>query len=512
MSSVASRVLDGPNIATINAYLANLMGNRREDNFVIWDLVHGVALSEIDILRNLSQRVRNDSMRDDFEGFSPLHVLALQGKIKTLGEVLRVRNKVKSAFAMYRPDRDCRLTDPFFVGNRTELHLLALGGYNKWFGEKVDEYEGSAKDIARIVGEKKGEPFCGKWIISATHIDALNLLKIWISCKPTNQFVEGVAVNRAQFRKLGVIKDDVLAVAKLPGGLGFAAYATRDIPANCVVGTYQGVFNPTAFSIFLEESHGYIHQQEAGRFEKEHVKGEYFSTMVDGETYCSEEAFINDRVPPSIMFMTELARNGLIAQTRCRTLRAIKKGEFIGTSYANHEMRMRKDYIETPDAIRERNALIVSLLEKQHPSKLFIYERCGINAIVATPQLLFRWLKSKEITLDQIEHILRLYIMLGLNETKDQFAKAFLSVIPKLKETGCLDIFLTNWIDPILEEKKLLTAMNQDFMFTGLAYACMELQANSWKHMLEHRISLDIKKLDAINFRCEISVSSVTKL
>ncbi|MBM3192762.1 MAG: hypothetical protein FJZ59_00825 [Chlamydiae bacterium] len=78
------------------------MRERCEDNFVIWDLVHGVAISEIEISRNMRQRVKLDFMRDDFEGFSPLHVLALQGRVKILCETLRLRNKIKECFALVR--------------------------------------------------------------------------------------------------------------------------------------------------------------------------------------------------------------------------------------------------------------------------------------------------------------------------------------------------------------------------------------------------------------------------
>jgi hypothetical protein len=56
MTSLARGVLQGPNMGEINAFVASLMRERCEDNFVIWDLVHGVAISEIEISRNMRQR------------------------------------------------------------------------------------------------------------------------------------------------------------------------------------------------------------------------------------------------------------------------------------------------------------------------------------------------------------------------------------------------------------------------------------------------------------------------
>jgi hypothetical protein len=481
------------------------MRERCEDNFVIWDLVHGVAISEIEISRNMRQRVKLDFMRDDFEGFSPLHVLALQGRVKILSETLRLRNKIKECFALVRGGRREERSS-FFVGNRTFLHLLALGGHNRCLGSEIDEYGGSARDIAKIVSKKRGEFMGGRWLISHTHIDSLELLKIWISFRPERSFEETAARTKLVSGQYSPIKGDTLGVARVSGSLGFAAYARENLPQGRTLGIYKGLFNPIAFNSFLKEHLGLLVQKKSAIFPKVTDSTEYFSDMVDAKTFCSKEAFINDSVPPSVLFIAELAEKGLPFQTRCVTLRDIRKGEFLGAFYACHQMRMREDYVEIPEAISVRDAFIRGIQTKRDLSELCTYEKSGLNAVVATPQLVFRWLKSGAVSLSQIENIFRLYLQLRLNNEADAYATAFLLVIRKLKEPEFLTYFFQNWIDPILTNKDLIVSNNQDFMYKGLAVACMELVDAEILYAKTRGISLDITRVDESTHQCEVGV------
>jgi hypothetical protein len=496
--------LPGPNISEINGFIASLMKKRTRENCVVWDLVHDVEVSLDAVLRGLSQRVRIRGMRDDFEGFSPLHVLAIQGKLEILTEAIRISNKVKRVFQLFRESAPEKRGASFFPGQRSVLHLLALGGHNKYFGLEQDEYEGTPKDIARIVGEKKGSAFCGKWKINGPHVPAVDLLKIWVGCRPTKEFRELVANNRVQLFGLRSLPGGVFRVAQRGEVLGFAAYATRDIPENCIVGTYQGVFDPTAFSITLAEVPDAM-QINSEFFPKRHTEGEYFSGMFDAEMYCSEEAFINDHVPPSISFISELARNGLMIQTRCLTLRPIKRGEFVGASYANHPMRITRDYFESSEMILERRALIQNLTKKKDGERLSRYEVFGLQSIISTPQLIFRWLKSGDLALDDLEKILRRYLMLGMNDLTTEYVSQFFIGIPKLKERDFFDLFLRQWIDPILNSRGLLIANNQDHMFRALGMAFMNLIICDKEYIEANRISFKVQRVDATNFSCEIS-------
>lgn len=508
MTSLATGGLQGPNISHIEGFIASLMEERNEKNFIIWDLVHGVAISQIVILRNMHQRVKSDFMRDDFEGFSPLHVLALQGRVRIVLEAISLRNKIKEIFAMFRGERR-EESSSFFVGNRTLLHLLALGGHNKCLGLERDEYDGTAKDIAKIVSGKCGNPFADRRIIPHTHMDALDLLKIWTCFRPGLDFQRNRARNVLQLGQFRPIQRDVLGVARLSESLGFGAYATEDLPRGHIIGTYKGVFNPFALDCFLEENPTYLIQKSGSIFLKPDRSTEYFADIVDGKTYCSKEAFINDAVPPSLVFIGEVGVGGLPFRTRCVTLRDIRKGEFLGACYASHQMRMRADYIEMPEAISERNAFIRGLERKRDLSELSIYERNGVNAVVATPQLVFRWLKSGEVSFSQIENIFRLYLQLGLNNEVDLYAAAFLLMAKKLKDPKFATYFFQNWIDPILTNEDLVVSNNQDFMYKGLATACMELVNAELAFAETFRIQLNITRLDESRHQCEIKILSV---
>jgi hypothetical protein len=281
----------GPSTTEVNLFVASLMKERNEDNFVIWDLVHGVEVLATTIFENINQAVRVSSMRDDFKGLTPLHVLALQGKIDQINE-LRVLVLEK-------------------IGGRGLLHFMALGGHIRHEGVRaylahsgeniardLDEYSGSALDIAKIVEEKKATLVLGKFHICESHIPAVDLLKIWLMVRPEEPFLKRVREDR-EFEK-GVIfsgkPEDAIELRETSGELGVEALASKDISFREEVSFYVGLFSASAMFSSLSDL-CLIKKEAKSYFREEEINYENCDGIVDATEVCNKSVFINDGLP-----------------------------------------------------------------------------------------------------------------------------------------------------------------------------------------------------------------------
>ncbi|MCH9613814.1 MAG: hypothetical protein SP1CHLAM54_08230 [Chlamydiia bacterium] len=226
--------LPGPDQAAINALLQEWCGDRTADNSVVWGLAHGEALAIADIVAGIGQRIVCPHMRRDIDGLGPCQVLALQGRVGELAEVIPLAGKIPKP------------------GGRNLFHMAALAGHlvpdkmrplmgclsRGELTEKGD-FGGTPKQVKALTGEQTGEVRGSHVIIDHTHIPECELLRMWMSVSLKLKGEERVAVER---HVMGLPRAPKESIALVDTEMGLGVVATRDIGEMVVLGDYAGLF------------------------------------------------------------------------------------------------------------------------------------------------------------------------------------------------------------------------------------------------------------------------------
>ncbi len=491
------RVLSGPDLGELNGLMCRWVGERTARNSVVYDLAHGVELAVEGIRAGLGERIRFSGMRRDFRGLSPLHILAIQGKIELLKALLpAVIEK---------------------VGGRSLLHFAALGGHLRTAmlplmpfdcsPKEQDEYGGTPGNIDTLVKEQRCQSFHGKWKVSGTHIPAQELLKLWLGAAPRSVYIAQKEMCKKIMSGITICAGDVIEVSCAPEkGLGSQALAKINIAAFTSICRYEGLFHGPAFFDFATRLEEKPIVADPALFSERREGGttEYWDNIVDGELFCNDAVFINDGIP-NLLYLQEYGVAGKPCITHCVTTRAVKAGETLRTFYNNHQVRFMPGYIEQGDAKKERVKFIRDIEAKSPASSLTLYEKQCLSWILASPYLCARWISLGEISLNTLNHLFQLGSF-AVDEGSAQ--QNYMNSFEPFKLFGSeVDVAIAKqWIGPVLAKNFIeMGITNLDVIYSGIALALNELveslteipKNSVWKescrtYIREHKILAEI--------------------
>ena len=465
-------VLPGPKEGEIDALLCTFIGERGEGNSVLYDLAHRTEVGVDVIKAGIRQRAAFPGMRGDIDGLSPLHILALQGKVTVLNAL--------------RPAKFGSL------GGRGVFHFLALRGkLHPSADDKKDEYGGTARDIYNLVKRKEGVPMCaGMYQIEGAHIPATELLKIWFMAKPLPLFDE-VRTSVEKFVSSLRQIEGAIVFGRSEIGLGIEARAARDIPRETIFEKYIGEFASGAFCGTLRQADliEFPAQNEIYSGSEWQTEDEsYFDGVVDAKKFGGPGAFINDGLPNAIFILTP-GVDGAPFLSKLMSVRDIRRGEALSVCYQEHPVRLLPEYIEPEEAKEERRKVIEALVTKSSFKSLNRYETSALGWIISTPYLLFRWIKNGEITKDQLQNLLGLAAELEIEESpKSVYIDVLNTLIPDLNEVQ-FSAFVNQWVEPVLSyTPDASVPKNYQRVHAGIAVVCDYLLAISDKDLRHEMI------------------------
>jgi hypothetical protein len=463
--------IEGPNSALIDNLLIKWVGRRRSrDNDCIFDLVHRVEISTSEILRGMNQRIYFHGMREDVDGLTPLHVLALQGRI---GLILPLDIK-----------------EPKTIGGRTIGHFFALAGHlgnrdsiqfliqktSFDFGSK-DEYGGTEFNIAKLVEKKELRQMAGKYELSHTHIPAHELLKIWMGTSPKSEFASGLEACKYLASTLirSTEKDSSFEIAE-EEGIGFGVRATKNIAEGAKFLSYIGHYHPNPFKRNALQEENFMHfapwlEEGFGIGSRESL--DYMDGVVDASKYSSKMAHINDGLYPNVTFIQTMNEHGVPFSSVCAALRPIKAGEFLKVRYDSHPIRKSKMYYESEKDLAERVEVLKSISRTDSRALISSAWKEALLTWVSSPYAIFNDVMNERFSLAQLKGIFEnITASPYINET--YFYPESLSKILSLLKKEHIPIFIENWINPVLNNELLQRLPNPQVLYLGIAIACQK--------------------------------------
>jgi|GEM_PF-3917253 len=412
------------------------MGERREDNFVIWDLVHGVDVSVKGIIQNIAQRVRVSSMREDFRGLTSLHVLALQGRIEVINE---------SGMPLLEK-----------VGGRGLLHFMALGGHirhdavlryvelsRESLSDDLDEYNGSALDIQNFVEEKMDPPIFSVGRIRLDVISKVDLLKIWLMIRPCETFLKQMEECRKFEQKIGLevfASEEIYQFHQICSYLGtifsydMLPFLEKDLKINSDVSSY---FPKTETPIIFDMS-------ESQSFDASKV-----SPSLDESIFFKTSQFINNGMP-NIFVFNSLGVKGFPVVFRYAPLKPVLEEE-VSKDPIHDKINMDKWRIFWIYKVLKETKQIMArkLIEGFSCNTPNYKENVDKLNLFLQPKMLFKQLKNKEENPARLRDIYfelrRNFIFSPIVSLYMELMEIFLGM-PELN----IELIIKNWIEVAL--------------------------------------------------------------
>lgn len=340
-------------------------------------------------------------MRSDFTGLGPVHVAALMGRVEELKDVER-------------------------LGGRTVWHLAALAGhfakslpFMGELGSVRGEYRETPAQVHVLTAEKTAVDRGGYYEMNSSHVPSTELLKLWMTTKPTKKLFEQDLAVRARIGEFEVLPK---------GAIRFdperqCAVAASFIPANQIIAPVHGVFTPSMMlPLYLD--HRFVVSPTS--YEKPGaISRGLLDTFMDGSECGNALNRVSTAGIPNVEEFEVPATGGRPVATHFYALTDIEPGTVL--TYFNRVgyERVRADLEEVN--IDQRRIIVGELLDKgaalitmptgefskmqfkAREVELTPHQKTSLEWLILTPQVWARMINSEEITFEQLRCLFRLY-------------------------------------------------------------------------------------------------------